>query len=238
MDKVSVNPKSVRCLGNIVSPKTASDFGTLNGTIASSTDTVNSQSMTVYSTDYLVGSSISLSYTNLISEDTASFTVTATLKNNSDTAVNGATVYLDCNGNVTSATTNSSGVASFTVTTDGSTEYPFRAYYNGTVSLGGSTAMGKVYMAEPDTLELLTDAPIIQDDDTSHLIAILSDGEMRVPGQTIKFYEVYEPTTLTVTSTPSIIQSGETATIKATLRDEDGSRIKGETIKFYSVTEE
>ena len=189
MDKVSVNPGKVRCLGNIVSPKTASDFGTLNGTIASSTDTVNSQSMTVYSTDYLVGSSITLSYTKLIGEDTASFTVSATLKNNSNSAINGATVYFDCNGTVTNATTNSSGVASFTVTTDGSTEYHFRAYYDGTVSLAGSTAMGTVYCLTPSSLDIMGDKTIMQTGETLHLFStVLDEDGNGVPGVHVEFY--------------------------------------------------
>ena len=236
MDKVSVNPGSVRCLGNIVSPKTSTDFGTLNGTVSSGSDTVNSQTMTVYSTDYLVGSSITLSYDKLIDEEDTSFTVTATLKDNTSTVVDGATVYCDVNDTVTSGTTNSSGVCTFTVATDGSSKYRFKVYYQGTVSLAGCVANGVVYSADPDNIDLLSDAPIIQDDETSHLIAILSDGDRRIPGQVINFYDVWEPTTLTVM--PTIFQSGVTGAIKAVLKDEDGSGIKGETIKIYKITED
>ena len=238
VDKISVNPLGVRCLGNIVSPKTVSDFNEYYCNLSSGTDTIDGVSRTVYTSEYKVGSTITLEYTNLIGTTDASFTVKCTLKNNSNTAINGATVYLDVNDTVLNGTTNSSGVYTFTVNTDGSSKYRFKAYYQGTSSLAGCLANGVVYSADADTIDLLVDKPIIQDDDTTHLIAILSDGEMRVPGQSIKFYEVYEPTYLTVTSTPSIIQSGETATIKAILRDEDGSRIKGETIKIYDVSEE
>ena len=49
-----------------------------------------------------------------------------------------------------------------------------------------------------------------------------------VSGQTVYFYEVYEPYSLDVRSDKSIIQTGESTTITATLHDEDGSLIEGE----------
>ena len=131
MDKVSVNPKNIRCLGNIVSPKTASDFGVCNGTIATGTDTVNSQSMTVYTTDYLTGSNLTVEYTGYVNPSTSSFSVKCTLKDSSNNAISGATVYLEVNGTTYALTTPGSGAGTFWVPTNGSTKYTFKAYYKG-----------------------------------------------------------------------------------------------------------
>ena len=230
MDKVSVNPGKVRCLGNIVSPKTASDFGTLNGTIASSTDTVNSQSMTVYSTDYLVGSSITLSYTKLIGEDTASFTVSATLKNNSNSAINGATVYFDCNGTVTNATTNSSGVASFTVTTDGSNEYRFRAYYTGTGSLAGSSAYGQVFALEVTHVTLYSTGQVLQG---CLFVSEATDENIPVPGAKVSVCE-YNPDLFKYTGTggtePDSFSYNNRVTVTA---DSTGTTLTGNSSSIY-----
>ena len=48
MDKVIVQPLNVRCLGDIVSPKVASDFSGYHSVISSSTDTVDGKTVTVY----------------------------------------------------------------------------------------------------------------------------------------------------------------------------------------------
>ena len=193
LDKVSVNPKNIRCLGNIVSPKTAVDFGTVNGTISSGTDSVNTQSMTVYTTDYLVGSTITLSGDRVIEVEDTSFTVTATLKDNTDTVVTGATVYCDVNGTVMEATTNSSGVASFTISTDGSAVYSIRCYYNGSDNLAGSSAYTRVYCADADTIEVYGTQSIIQTGETIKLIGVLKsitgdEMETYVPGVRVEFY--------------------------------------------------
>lgn len=54
----------------------------------------------------------------------------------------------------------------------------------------------------------------------------------------VYFYEVYEPTLLNLTGDKSIMQTGEVLDLKATLKDEDGSLIEGETIYFYEQYEE
>lgn len=48
VEKIIVSPESIRGLGNIVSPKSSSDFTVEDCTIATSTATVNGVSMTVY----------------------------------------------------------------------------------------------------------------------------------------------------------------------------------------------
>lgn len=231
----SVNPQNIRGLGNIIESKTGDDFNEYKAYTTSGTDTIDGVSRTVYTSEYKVGSNLTITYPNLIGASATSFTVSATLKDSSNNALQYQYIYLDVNGTVIRKPTGSDGVTTpnFTVDTDGSEEYTLKAYFLGSSSISGCVAFGKVHSGDPDTLTLISDKPITQNNDTSHLIAVLSDSETKIPRQIIKFYEVYEPTTLTVTTTTPIIQSGDTATIKATLRDEDGSLIKGETIKFY-----
>ena len=56
MEKIIVNPLSVRGLGDIVSPKILADFDVCDSVLATSTDTVNGVSMTVFTTSYRSGS--------------------------------------------------------------------------------------------------------------------------------------------------------------------------------------
>ena len=227
MDRVSVNPLKVRCLGNVVSPKTVSDFGTLNGTVSSSSDTVNNQTMTVYSTDYLVGSSISLSVGGVIGSDVDEFTVYATLKNNSNSAVSSATVYCVVNGVSASATTDANGVATFTVTTDGSDEYRIRCYYEGTVSLAGSSAYKVVSVAELSMIELLGTATIIETDETLDLFARVTDAVAGVP---VSFYLESDDnrtvTSISLSASSSSVQPSGNVTLTGVLSAGTGKSVK------------
>lgn len=47
MEKIIVKPESIRCLGNVISPKNVSNFNS-NGSLSSTNGTVNGQNMTVY----------------------------------------------------------------------------------------------------------------------------------------------------------------------------------------------
>ena len=227
MDRVSVNPLKVRCLGNVVSPKTVSDFGTLNGTVSSSSDTVNNQTMTVYSTDYLVGSSISLDVGGVIGSDVDEFLVYATLKNNSNSAVSSATVYCVVNGVSASATTDTNGVATFTVTTDGSDEYRIRCYYEGTVSLAGSSAYKVVSVAELSMIELLGTATIIETDETLDLFARVTDAVAGVP---VSFYLESDDnrtvTSISLSASSSSVSPNSTVTLTGVLSAGTGKSVK------------
>ena len=240
MERVIVNPGNVRGLGNIVSPKTLTDFSVCNGKLASSTESVNNVDMTVYTSSYLAGSSLSLSYTNLIATTDTSFTISVALKDNTDSAVNGATVYLLVNdASPVSATTNSSGVATFSVDSDGSSKYNLKCYYDGSVSLGGSVAFGIVYCVDVEELTLIASKNNIQITDTDCLIATLTgtnlDSEpVRIKGQLIEIFEEY--TEDIRIKGQKALQSGSTINLTAELCDgEDGSRLclEGETIEIY-----
>ena len=179
MDKIIVNPLDVRGLGNIVSPKTISDFGVLNGTLSSGSDTVNNQSMTVYSTDYLVGSSISLSAVDGNSDTVdvitdSQVTVYAVLKDDDDTVIEGATVYFNVNGTISSDVTDNTGEAEGPTINYGGDDdvYYIRAYYTGTGSLAGCCAYKRLYnISSVVSLVLYGDKIIIQAGDTLKLLA-------------------------------------------------------------------
>ena len=226
MDRVSVNPGKIRCLGNIVSPKTSTDFGTVNGTISSGTDSVNTQSMTVYTTDYLVGSKLSLSVPDNISQGDFSFTVTATLKDNTDTVVSGATVYCSVNdGAVTEATTNNSGVATFAVDVTGEDEYNIRCYYNGTQSLAGCTAYTRLPGVFAENIEILgSDVLTVDDENIIDLYGRITEA---VPGKTVKFYlgdGLLQPD-ISLTG-PSSVNVGTTVTLNGVLSIGSGKSVK------------
>ena len=199
MDKIIVNPLDVRGLGNIVSPKTISDFGVLNGTLSSGSDTVNNQSMTVYSTDYLVGSSISLSAVDGNNDTVdvitdSQVTVYAVLKDDDDTVIEGATVYFNVNGTISSDVTDNTGEAEGpTINYGGEDEvYYIRAYYLGTNGLAGCTSykiMPNNYAHVPDNLKVYGTKTIMQTGDTLKLFGVVTDeGNEPVQGVRVEFY--------------------------------------------------
>ena len=80
-------------------------------------------------------------------------------------------------------------------------------------------------------LSLFSNSSIIQSSETAELSAYLSRNG-NVAGETVYFYEKYEPT-LNLTADKSIMQTGDTLDLKAKLKDEDGSLVKGETVYFF-----
>lgn len=228
MEQINVNPLGVRGFGDIVDSKVVGDFLEFNSNLSSSDG--------VYSSSYLAGSSITLVNVRRISSSDSSFTVSATLKNSSNTAISDATLYCNCNGTVTSETTNASGVASFTVDTDDSDKYSILVYYQGTSSISGSFANTSVYVSGTATnLDLHGNKEIIQTNDKLGVWVNLTDAEGKgVPLGTVSFYETFTPGVRV--SAPSVIQSGAEVDLTATLVDaDDGSIIResGHTVSFY-----
>ena len=240
MDRVSVNPGKVRCLGNIVSPKTVSDFNELLANVSSGSDTVNNQSMTVYTSEYKVGSSLTVDYPRLVSADDTSFTVTTTLLDNSSSAISSATVYLSVNDTVTSSTTDSNGEVSFTVTCDGSSDYRLKCYYLGTSSLSGSVCFGRVYVRDADDLELFGDAGAVQIDGTAHLVARLTDEGVGVPGKTVLFFveggsapSPLAPSSVSLSATSTSLTVGDNLSLSGTV-SLDSTGTSGLSVKIYN----
>lgn len=85
----------------------------------------------------------------------------------------------------------------------------------------------------PQTVTLIGDKEVIQKDEVLDLIATVKDSIKGLTGQTVYFYEEYEPFTLDLNGDKSIMQSGETLDLTAKLKDEDGSLVEDEEIYFY-----
>ena len=236
MEKLIINPSEVRGLGDIVSPKTASDFDKYNSTLSESTDTSLGK---VFTESYLAGSSLSMSVDSIIGTEDSSFTVELTLRNSSEAIISGVSVSLDVNGVSTSQTTNASGKASFTVSTDGSSVYQLKGVYEGSSIRAGCFVKGKVYVVDPTGLSLICDKSIMQSDDKLSLLGQLTgtniDGEtVGVPYQAVSFYEEWTPG-LRCSANPSIIQVGDDTVLSAQLIDStDGSLVReaGHSVDF------
>ena len=245
MDKITVIPEDVRGLGNIVSPKSTGDFNVSDGTISSASDSTYG---TVYSLSYLTGSYLVYGGSRWVTPSDTTFSVSVTLKKHSDdSAISSVSVSCLINDTTTlTATTNSSGVASFSIpVTDGLCEYKLLFKYAGTNSIAGCFVGALVHTGSDSfDLDLIADKNIIQTDENSILVASVTgtdcNGEtVGVAGQTVYFYEEYV-LGVRLTGSASIIQSGETSVLTGQLIDtEDGSLVRksGETVYFYNITD-
>lgn len=234
VEKIIVSPLEVRGLGDIVSSKQASDFLVYKGMVSSGTDSTLG---TVFSESYKAGSSLTLSNVRRISSDASSFTVSATLKDSSSVVISGATVYCDVNGTVSTGTTNSSGVVSWSITTNGSELYHIRVYYLGSSTVGGSFAGTSVAVSgTASELDLQANKPVIQTGEVSNLWATLTDTDGKgVPFASVNFYEEWTPAIRTSAS-KSVIQTGDSINLSAQLIDAtDGSLVResGHDVTFY-----
>ena len=244
MDKIIVNPLDVRGLGNIVSPKTISDFGVLNSTISSSTDTVNNESMTVYTTGYRQGEHLTLSFTgfHIFTETLYSFPVIATLYDSyDDVMINKAlTCTVDGTDTVWTGRTNSKGQVTFNIPVTDEGLYRFRVKY--TTGDGGCTGYGQVIIGNIDSLVLNSQNMIIVNNGTNKLFAMVTgnvDGEpVSIHGLPISFYEEYLLYDLRFKSSLGhYIEDDDVTTFSVTVIDEDGSRVPGMTVNFYEEYE-
>ena len=239
VEKVSVNPGRVRCWGNIVSPKTLGDFYKYSSTVTVGSDTVDGDTRTVYSSGYLVGSYLTVSSDRLISPSSESFSVTATLKNSSNSAITGATLKCIVNDTVLgTGTTDSNGICTFTVPVVEESRYVIRVIYEGTQSISGCFNGTTVYTGTVTGVSVTCENQFMQTGDTNHIIATLtgtigSEENVGIPYQTVSIYEEYEPTEVKIISNPNPVIKGDDTVITAVLRDSDGSGIKGETVSIY-----
>lgn len=91
VEKVIVKPNEIRGLGNIIIPKSLSDFTLYNSALSSSTKTVNGVSTTVYTlTSDLSGILLTVTKNYVASSDT--ITITATVTDEDGEPVSGAEV--------------------------------------------------------------------------------------------------------------------------------------------------
>ena len=248
MDKVSFNPRSIRGLGNIVSPKTVSDFGEYNSQIISATDTVNSKTMTVYQSSYRKTEKLVLSYDGFMeyTEELLTFPVKATLYNTNGRYYVGK--VLKCivnNDTVLTGTTNSRGEVTFNIPVVDTGLYTFTVQYTVTNNnrVSGCDASGRVMVGDLNSIRLLSEHEFIQSDETNELVCILEgiiteNETIPVPDMLVSFYEEYIMTNLKVSSSRGhVLQDGDVVSFTARLSDEDGSAIPGEPVSFYEEYE-
>ena len=246
MDRVVVNPEDVRGLGNIVSPKSTGDFSVSDSVISSASDSTYG---TLYSLGYLTGSYLVYGGSRWVTPSDTTFSVSVTLKKHSDDSVIGS-ASVSCLVNETTtltATTNSSGVASFNIpVSDYVCSYKLLFKYAGTNSIAGCFVGALVHTGSDSfDLDLVADKSIIQTTENSILVASVTgtdcNGEtVGVAGQTVYFFEKWTPN-IRLSCNASIIQSSETVTINGQLFDnDDGSLIKeaGHSVYSYELIEE
>lgn len=246
MDKLILVPDEVRGLGDVVSPTSASSFRGYASVVSSVSESVDGNNLPVYSLGGKAGSYLVYSDGAWITPSDGVFSVSVTLKKASDDSVVGS-ASVKCivdDSSVLTATTNSSGVASFTISTADHMDciYHLRFIYNGDTNLSGcfkdiTLATG----ADNDfDLSLVGEKPIIQTGENDYLVASImgtdcNNNPAGVPGQTVYFYEEWTPG-IQLGSDKSIIESGDEATISAQLVDtSDGSLVResGVTIYFF-----
>jgi hypothetical protein len=179
VNKIAVNPLGVRGAGNIVSPKTLSDFNEFNSDVISGEEYVNGTTMTVYTVSYWNGAYFTVTSDDVVPYGDSSFVVSATLKReDNDSAIDNATVTCTVNDDtVLTGTTNSSGVVSFTVDTDDTVQsYIVKLQFGGLSGQGGGFKVTRVLVIDLENfnLALTGDKSIIQSGESLVLSATLT----------------------------------------------------------------
>lgn len=240
MEKIIVNPRQVRALGDVVSPKGVADFEKYCCTLTESTDASFGD---LYTSEFLPGARLVIDYPGSVSVDDDDFTVDVLLKDDSGSVISGASVYCDLVDS--SATTDSLGKASFTIPCDGeSSEYRFRIYYAGTGSLAGAICRGVVTVVDYESVDfsLLVDNPVLCSGEFAEFVAKLdelnSSGVMvPVSGAVVEFYMDVdvEPASISLVSSKDILSyadGGDSCTLTATVLGSDSNPYEGATVVF------
>ena len=196
MERISVKPAEVRCLGDIVSSKSVQDYMGYTCKLTESQDSVYGR---VFSESSFATSELTVTFPAWVSLDTSSFTLDVELSCSDVQSASGCTVYCNWNGTVSSAVTAEWGRVSFTISPgSGPARHEFRIYYNGSGSRSGCSVSCTVLMGIPETvsdLELMVDKPVLQSGESCELVARCTgetgDGEvLPVPGVQVNFYKV------------------------------------------------
>ena len=156
MDKIIVQPEEVRGWGNIVSPKSSSDFNVYLGDLSSAVDVVNGASMMVYTLEYDAPSP-SVASVSLVSDksilsyaDSESAILSATVLDSDSEPVEDVSVeFFKGSTSLGTADTNSSGVATKSYSSTGAGDLSFTASVGSLVS--------EIYEIQ-DCVELITGA--------------------------------------------------------------------------------
>ena len=211
VEKIVIIPEEVRGLGDIVSPKSASDFLCYSSKVTSSTDTDYG---TVYTGEYKAGSSITVTSIPVhISSDASSITVTGSLKDSSNNAISGATIKYRINDVGVATTTNNSGAFTFTVNIGDPSDhviapsdvYLVNIWYEGSSTVGGCFITKKIYSTTVESVRLVSDKDLTQTGDTVNLFALVDNEGMNgeiltVLSQNVNFLK-YNPELFKYTGT-------------------------------------
>ena len=245
VDKITINPLDVRGAGDIVSPKTAYDFGFYNSYVNQTTALVNGVPMTVFNMGSRSQESLELDFDKFVNytEDLNSFPLRATLKNSNGNPLVGKRLTCTVNGvDVYSANTNSRGQVVFNVPVKYSGGYYCTVQYitqTGS-NVGGATRSVKVFVGELNSITLNASQNPVGTGDLSALVCnvdcLIDDERVPAPNVPVNFYEEYIMDKLRITSGDTV-QDGDVLPLTARLSDVDGSAIPDQTVEFYEEWE-
>ena len=164
MDKIIVNPSDVRALGDIVSPKTSTDFIGYNSSVSSSTDEYLG---TVYTGAYKSGSYIEVTR---VEDNGTDYSVSFFLKKNDGTVIDGEFVYLVVDDNEPIRTLTTTSESGFQIDKTGK-DIHLKFYFEGNSTVAGCIKTMVLRESEVTALSLTGDKSIIQSSDTVNLVA-------------------------------------------------------------------
>ena len=244
-EKVTVNPLEVRGAGDIVSPKTAYDFGFYNSYVNQTTTVVNGVPMTVFNMGSRSQESLELDFDKFVNytEDLNSFPLRATLKNSTGSPLVGKRLTCTVDGvDVYSANTNSRGQVVFNVPVTHSGDYYCTVQYTTQTggNVGGATRSVKVFVGELNSITLKASRNPVGTGDLSALVCnvdcFIDDERFPAPNVPVSFYEEYIMDKLRITSGDTV-QDGDVLPLTARLSDVDGSAIPDQLVEFYEEWE-
>lgn len=184
VERIIVEPGEVRGLGNIVSPaKTDDSFSMFNSAILSSSDTVNGVSRTVYGLEYASPASVSLALSSSSVTIGAVVTLTATVLDLNSSPISDASVVFKVNGSqVGTGTTNSSGVATYSYTTDLAGSLVVTAHYGNISSSTVALTVNKIATA------LTITPPTLVYSDDFNVTGTLKQNNTGMVGETVTLH--------------------------------------------------
>lgn len=190
-DKIIISPTRVRAYGNIINVKSDDDYELVDCTITESTATINGVSMGVYLMEPDLGEATSLTVTSssstLVLDGTV--TISATLKDSSNVAINGATItFKEGSTTLGTGTTNSSGVATYTYTGATTGSHTVSGVFGGDSTYASSTGSVSLTVNKKSTSTALTTSSASVTVGTSvTLTATVTSGGSGVNGLTVLF---------------------------------------------------
>jgi len=244
MDRLILVPENVRCLGNIVSPTTASDFMVDSGMVSTSSDTIDGNHLPVYSLTKKTHTYLVFLSDDWVTPVDGEFSVSVALRAGTSPVIGQSTIKCIVNeGTVLTSVTGDQAVASFTITAEENVcVYHLRFIYES--SNQGCFLDYTVFTgdAEFDDLTLQLNEDITQSGDSVKFLASLTgvdcNGEIvSVPNHTVYFFEEWYRNVRLYGPTNKAIINNETVSVTGQLIDNsDGSTIResGDTIYFYN----